>query len=62
MNNEEVLQKTINILLERIARQTAAYESEIANLNAKIIVLNSKQEDSLSAKSRTTKQTKIDES
>lgn len=41
MDNEELLQQTINITLERLGKQSMSYEAEIANLNAKIIMLNS---------------------
>ena len=39
MNNEELLQEVINTTLERFGKQSVIYETEIANLNAKIIIL-----------------------
>lgn len=41
MDNEELLQQTINVTLERLGKQSMSYEAEIANLNAKVIMLNS---------------------
>lgn len=40
MTNEELLQATLNSTIERISKQAASYEAEIANLNAQIIILN----------------------
>lgn len=40
MTNEELLQATLNSTIERIGKQAIAYESEIANLNAQIALLN----------------------
>jgi cell division protein FtsB len=40
MNNEELLQEVVNTTLERFGKQSVIYETEIANLNAKIIILN----------------------
>jgi len=45
MNNEELLQEVINITLERFGKQSMMYETEIANLNAKVIILNSQIKD-----------------
>jgi predicted RNase H-like nuclease (RuvC/YqgF family) len=53
MNNEEVLQKTLSATLERLGKQATAYEVEIANLNAQIIMLNS-QLESLAKENKTT--------
>lgn len=39
MENSELLQKVLNQTIERMAKQTAQHESEIANLVAQIIVL-----------------------
>jgi len=47
MNNEDLLQATLNATIERLAKQARMYEAEIANLNAQIIVL-SNQVESLS--------------
>jgi hypothetical protein len=44
MTNEQVLQQTLNVTLDRLGKQTVAYEVEIANLNAQLIVLNSQLE------------------
>jgi hypothetical protein len=51
MTNEEILQKTLSATLERLGKQATAYEVEIANLNAQIVLLNS-QVASLSKKSK----------
>lgn len=40
MTNEELLQSTLNATIERVSKQATAYEAEIANLNAQIILLN----------------------
>lgn len=45
MNNEEVLQKTLSMTLERMAKQALSYESEIANLNAQLILISSQQQN-----------------
>jgi hypothetical protein len=45
MNNEEILQKTLSMTIERMARQAMNYESEIANLNAQLIVIANQQEE-----------------
>jgi prefoldin subunit 5 len=45
MNNEELLQQVLNMTLERLGKQASTYESEIANLHAQILVLNSKVEE-----------------
>jgi hypothetical protein len=44
MNNEEILQKTLSMTLERLAKQAMAYETEIANLNAQLILIANQQE------------------
>lgn len=44
MTNEEILQRTLNATLDRLGKQATAYEVEIANLNAQLIVLNSQLE------------------
>jgi prefoldin subunit 5 len=41
MTNEEILQKTLNVTLERFAKQVLNYEAEIANLNAQLLSLSS---------------------
>jgi hypothetical protein len=46
MNNEEILQKTLSMTIERLGKQAVSYESEIANLNAQILVMMSQHEDS----------------
>jgi prefoldin subunit 5 len=45
MNNEEILQKTLSMTLERLAKQAMAYETEIANLNAQLILIANQQEE-----------------
>jgi hypothetical protein len=45
MNNEELLQQVLNMTLERLGKQAGTYESELANLYAQILVLNSKVEE-----------------
>lgn len=45
MTNEEVLQRTLSTTLERIAKQTMSYETEIANLNAQLILMASQKEE-----------------
>jgi prefoldin subunit 5 len=42
VNNEELLQQVLSMTIERFGKQANAYESEIANLNAQILVLNNK--------------------
>lgn len=42
MTNEELLQTTLNSTIERMGKQAIAYESEIANLNAQIVLLNNR--------------------
>jgi hypothetical protein len=53
VTNEQVLQQTLNVTLDRLGKQTVAYEVEIANLNAQLIVLNS-QLESLAKENKTT--------
>lgn len=38
METQQLLQQVLNSTLERMARQTFTYESEIANLNAQILL------------------------
>jgi hypothetical protein len=45
MTNEEILQKILSTTLERIAKQTMEYETEIANLNAQLLLISSQQEE-----------------
>jgi prefoldin subunit 5 len=45
MTNENLLQKTLNITIERLGRQAISYEAEIANLNSQIFILNDKIEE-----------------
>jgi prefoldin subunit 5 len=52
MNNEELLQQVLNMTLERLGKQAGNYESEIANLHAQILVLNSKVEELSKPKSK----------
>lgn len=42
MTNEELLQSTLNATVERLGKQATAYEAEIANLNAQIVLLNNR--------------------
>ena len=56
MNNEQMLEKTLNATLERFGRQAISYESEIANLNAQIIVMQHKIEELSSAVKNATEQ------
>jgi hypothetical protein len=44
VTKEQILQQTLNLTLDRLGKQTVAYEVEIANLNAQLIVLNSQLE------------------
>jgi hypothetical protein len=53
MTNEQVLQQTLNVTLDRLGKQTVAYEVEIANLNAQLIVLNSQLESLTKANNST---------
>jgi cell division protein FtsB len=39
MDKESLLEAILNSTIERIGRQSVAYESEIASLNAEIVVL-----------------------
>lgn len=45
MTNEESIQKTLNLTIERFGRQVITYEAEIAKLNYQIIVLSSQIEE-----------------
>ena len=45
MTNEDLLQKVLNSTIERIGRQSMAYEAEIANLSSQIAILNSQIEE-----------------
>lgn len=45
MNNEELLQKILNSTIERLAKQSLAYEAEIANLNSQIFILSGQIEE-----------------
>ena len=45
MNNEELLQKTLNATIERLGRQAMSYEAEVANLSSQIIILNNQIEE-----------------
>lgn len=59
MTNEEILQRTLNTTLERIAKQVMSYESEIANLNAQLIMIAAQQEEKeVAPRVRATKQEK----
>lgn len=40
MNNEDILQKILSATIERFGKQAAYYESEIANLNSQLIIIN----------------------
>jgi hypothetical protein len=44
MSNEEVLQKTLGMVLERLAKQVLEYETQIANLNAQLILMAAQQQ------------------
>lgn len=50
MVDEEMLQNLLSTAIERIGRQTMNYETEIANLNAQIMILNKQLEDITSSK------------
>ncbi len=39
MNREEVLEKLLNMTIERLSHQSLNYEAEIANLQGQILVL-----------------------
>lgn len=41
MTNEDLLQQVLNSTIERMGRQAAQHEAEIANLSSQIIILNS---------------------
>jgi hypothetical protein len=59
MTNEEILQRTLNTTLERIAKQAMSYEAEIANLNAQLIMIAAQQEEKeVAPRVRATKQEK----
>jgi len=63
MTNEELLQKVLNSTIERIGRQSMAYEAEIANLSSQIAILNSQIEEiNNSAKEKPAKATPIKDS
>lgn len=47
MNNEDLLQTTLSATIDRLAKQTKMYETEIANLNAQIIVLTEQASQSV---------------
>jgi predicted nucleic acid-binding Zn-ribbon protein len=51
MTNEQILQETLSSTLQRIGKKTVEYESEIANLSAQVIMLNS-QINELNEKSK----------
>jgi len=40
MNNEDILQKILSATIERFGKQATYYESEIANLNSQLIIIN----------------------
>jgi hypothetical protein len=62
MTNEEILQRTLSTMLERIAKKTMEYETEIANLNAQLLLIASQQEEkSESPRVRPSKQEKTEE-
>jgi hypothetical protein len=42
MTNEYLLQKTLGMTIERIAKIVSSYESEIVNLNAQLIIMQDK--------------------
>jgi hypothetical protein len=63
MTNEDLLQKTLTMTLERMAKQTMAYETEIANLNAQLLLAKSQKEDAPpTQRVRPSKQEKSEES
>lgn len=47
MENAELLQRVLNQTIERMAKQTAQHESEIANFNAQIILLQEQLNDKI---------------
>lgn len=56
MTNEDLLQQVLNSTIERMGRQAAQHEAEIANLSSQIIILNSQiKEISESAKEKPSK-------
>lgn len=58
MTNEDLLQKVLNSTIERLGRQTIAYEAEIANLSSQILILSSQIEEMKeSPQNKTTKTT-----
>lgn len=44
MNQEELLQNTLNVTIDRMGNNARSYEAEIANLNAQILLLNNQIE------------------
>ncbi len=40
MTNEDLLQQVLNSTIERMGRQAAQHEAEIANISSQIIILN----------------------
>jgi hypothetical protein len=40
MNREDVLEKLLNMTIERLSRQSLNYEAEIANLQGQILMLS----------------------
>jgi hypothetical protein len=40
MNKEEILEKLLNMTVERLSRQCLNYEAEIANLQGQILMLS----------------------
>jgi hypothetical protein len=50
MTNEDLIQNVLNMTIERFGKQSVSYESEIANLNAQLLVLNNKVNDLLNQK------------
>lgn len=45
MTNEDLLQQVLNSTIERMGRQAAQHEVEIANLSSQIIILNGQIEE-----------------
>jgi hypothetical protein len=43
MIDEEILQKVLSATIERLGKQAIIYETEIANLNAQIMILTAQQ-------------------
>ena len=61
MTNEQVLQETLGSTLQRIGKKTIEYESEIANLSAQVIILNSQiNELNENSKEKTVKSKPLD--